>query len=220
MSDARTDDFQRWQRLLERPIDFVDPAALRACLPRALNDEHCAALYAAPRFESRLTEQLMAHFGLQPLARLSPPAPEDLDVLLLSAEDFARLPRRCGALWHASTLSREIRGDVVKQLRSALGDDVFELALAHRSLGGALDLLRTPADLLAAMDRDGLDLVMFWLRQQPAALRDWLRVRLPTLDEGHPRTPASASDPLHSANGLSIVRRAAASLNPSAAQVA
>jgi hypothetical protein len=87
------------------------------------------------------------------------------------------LPRLCGAIWHASTLSREIRREVVNELREGLGQEAFALALANRQLGGAADLLREPAELIDAIDRDGLTCVAAWLQAQPAELQGWLPLR-------------------------------------------
>eukprot|EP00659_Diplonema_papillatum_P003559 gene3559-5524_t len=114
---------------------------------------------------------------LAPLAHLVTPPAADLPVLLLSPAQFARLPRLCGAIWHGSTLSREIRREVVNELREGLGQEAFALALAHRQLGGAADLLREPAELIDAIDRDGLTCVAAWLQAQPAELQGWLPLR-------------------------------------------
>jgi hypothetical protein len=199
-----------WRTLTEQPLAFVDAQRLAQCWPQPLTDQQHAALYSLPRFQARLAQLLIDRFELQPLASLPLPTDDDLPVLLLSPEDFKRLPRLCGAIWHAATLSREIRSEVVNQLRSGLGHDVFAVALANRSLAGAADLLRPPAELLEAIDRDGASAVSAWLHHQPAALRDWLRVRLDeTLFEG----PAGAFD-------LNIVRRAAETFVPPAEEVA
>jgi hypothetical protein len=193
---------QQWQELLEQPLAFVDRQRLAACFPAEVAAERIHALRKEPRFQPRLLELLQAHFQLQPLAQAPMPADEDLPVLLMTPEAFRRLPRLCGAIWHAATLSREIRSEVVNQLRAALGNEVFALALAHRSLAGAADLLRQPDELLAAIDHDGALCVSAWLQAQPPLLRDWLRLRLSDPGVHDPRTPVD----------IRIVRSLAATL--------
>ena len=201
---------QAWRLLTEQPLTFVNPTQLNECWPQPLTDQQHSALYDAPRFQARLSQLLINRFQLQPLAQLPMPADEDLPVLLLSSEDFKRLPRLCGAIWHAATLSREIRSEAVNQLRSGLGSDVFAQALANRSMAGAADLLRQPADLLDAIDRDGASAVAAWLHHQPDALRDWLRLRL---DQRLFESPNAGFD-------LNIVGRAAATFAPLAEELA
>lgn len=178
MSDAFTAQRQAWQGMIEQPLAFVGDQRVRECLPPALTDQHYRALRNAPRFNARLLQRLTAHFNVETAALQAPPRDEDLPVLLLSVAQFQRLPRLCGAIWHSATLSREIRSQAVHQMRAALGDDVFTQALAHRALAGAADLLRQPADLVEAIDRDGAACVAAWLQQQPAGLAAWLRLRL------------------------------------------
>lgn len=168
---------QAWQTLLEQPLDFVGSEHIRACFPDAVSPEQLIALRKQPRFQERLLQLLMSQFQLQALALSAQPDARDLPVLLLAPDTFKKLPRVCGAVWHAATLSREIRGDVVSELRRLLGNEVFTLALAHRALSGAADLLRQPAELLEVIDRDGAACVSAWLEAQPPALRSWLRLR-------------------------------------------
>lgn len=194
---------QRWQELQARPLAFVDPRHLYGCFPEPVEAARIDALAEAPRFHDRLLTLLMARHGLQPLAQVPAPQVEDLPVLLLPPAAFARLPRLCGAIWHGATLGREIRRDTVEYLRKALGPELFALALAHRQWSGAMDLLRQPDDLLAAIDLDGARCVHGWLQRQPPALRDWLRLRLAL-----PLDPAAGTvDP-------SLVRRVAGLLVP------
>jgi hypothetical protein len=169
---------EQWQALIERPLDFIRPERLADCFAKPLSDEQLAAFRDMPRFQERSLRLLTTRYDLQPLTHAPDPEMEDLPVLLMSVESFNGLPRLCGAVWHGATLSREIRSDVVNQLRQLLGGDVFALALANRPLAGAADLLRQPADLLAAIDHDGAACVSAWLEAQPPELRGWLRLRL------------------------------------------
>ncbi|EPM77985.1 type III secretion component, partial [Pseudomonas syringae pv. actinidiae ICMP 18886] len=113
----------QWQTLTERPLSFVAEHSLAECLTRDVDALQLAALRDTPRFNERFEQLLIGHFKLRPLAQLEPPAQQDLTVLLLADNDFSRLPRLCGAVWHAATLSREIRGEVVSEYRRLLGDD-------------------------------------------------------------------------------------------------
>lgn len=179
----------QWQELLEQPLAFVERQRLIECFPDDVAAERVEALAGEPRFQSRLLKLLMGHFQLQPLAQASLPLAEDLPVLLMAPDAFKRLPRLCGAIWHGATLSREIRSEVVNQLRQRLGNDVFALALAHRTQAGAADLLRQPDELVAAIDHDGALCVSAWLQAQPPLLRDWLRLRLFDPAVHDPRMP-------------------------------
>lgn len=200
---------QQWQALLQQPLAFVERRRLVECFPEDVTAERVAALAGEARFESRLLALLMQHFQLQPLAQAPLPVAQDLPVLLMAPDAFKRLPRLCGAIWHGATLSREIRSEVVNQLRQRLGNDVFTLALAHRTQAGAADLLRQPDELVAAIDHDGALCVSAWLQAQPPLLRDWLRLRLfdPAVHDG--RTPVD----------IRIVRSLASTLARDAAEL-
>lgn len=176
--------FERWQGLIAEPLQFVRGPSLGACFADDLPDEVLHAMQAQPRFRQRLEQLLVSHYQLAPLEQLVSPLAADLPVLLLSDAQFARLPRLCGAIWHASTLSREIRREVVNELRAGLGADVFSQALALRQLGGAADLLRDPAELIEAIDRDGQGCVAAWLHAQHADFQGWLRLRF-AFPQGH-----------------------------------
>ncbi|MGR3889457.1 type III secretion protein [Pseudomonas sp. 1152_12] len=176
--------FERWQGLIAEPLQFVRGPSLGACFADELPDEVLQAMQRQPRFRQRLEQLLVRHYQLAPLKHLVTPLAADLPVLLLSAVQFARLPRLCGAIWHASTLSREIRREVVNELREGLGAQVFSQALALRQLGGAADLLRDPSELIDAIDRDGQGCVAAWLQAQHADLRGWVRLRF-AFPQGH-----------------------------------
>lgn len=204
MSDAA---LQQWQGLIGQPLDFVGTQSLAACFSDNPGSAQLGALRKQPRFQARLLRLLLSSHELQAPDSLPLPDAVDLPVLLLPSKAFKRLPRLCGAILHSSTLSREIRGDRVNQLRDLLGSEVFALALANRALGSGADLLRQPAELLAAIDRDGARCIGAWLQAQPAALRPWLCLRFTELQtEGEPVSPAPA------ANARAIVRRAASNL--------
>lgn len=219
MSDALSPQRQAWQGLLDQPLRFVNPRYLRQCWPAQLTDEQYKAVSSTSRLQSRRAELLRAHFKLRPLEQTPPVAEQDLSVLLLSPQAFEQLPRRCGAIWHAATLSREIRSEAVNQLRNMLGHEVFAMALAHRQLASAVDLLRQPADLLAAIDRDGAGLVSTWLQSQPPELRDWLHLRL-TFAQVPPASGTQASGAQPDVAVLDIVRHAAATFSAAAEEVA
>lgn len=186
MNDVASGKQEQWRELLEQPLKFVRAEHLAGCFSEALSAGQLEAFRDAPRFQERSLRLLMSRFNLQPLAAAPTPDVLDLPVLLLAPDSFRRLPRLCGAIWHSATLSREIRSDVVSQLRQLLGDDVFSLALANRPLAGAADLLRQPAELLHAIDRDGAACVSAWLHAQSPALRGWLRLRFddPAVQDG------------------------------------
>lgn len=165
-----------WQTLREQPLDFVRPEALAACLGEG-PEQWREQVLGHPRFRERLTHLMLAFHELQPLEQVPPPDAATLAVLQLPALRFARLARQCGAIWHAATLAKEVRGEVLQQLRERLGQGVYEQALAHRELAGAADLLREPNALLAAIDQDGAACLSQWLQAQPEALRAWLQLR-------------------------------------------
>jgi hypothetical protein len=168
-----------WRALTAQPLRFVDHQSLRGCFAQVLSDRAIGEMTDSARFSARLLELLMAHFQLAPLASLTPVSEDDLPVLLLSPTAFSRLPRLCGAVWHAAALSREVRGAVVSEWREQLGPEVFNLALQHREWAGAANLLHSPSALLVAIDRDGQACVADWFAAQPAPLQAWLQLRLP-----------------------------------------
>ncbi|MGY2376825.1 type III secretion protein [Pseudomonas sp. SDO524_S393] len=175
---------ERWRELITEPLQFVRGPGLGACFAEDMPEEVLSVLQGQPRFRQRLEQLLVSHYQLAPLEQLVTPAAADLPVLLLTSAQFARLPRLCGAIWHGATLSREIRREVVNELRAGLGTEVFSQALALRQLGGAADLLREPAELIEAIDRDGHGCVAAWLHAQHADFQGWLRLRF-VFPEGH-----------------------------------
>lgn len=179
----------QWRTLTDQPLSFVREQAVNECFDRPVSAEQMAALRGSRRFDERIERRLAEHFQLQPLNRVAAPETADLAVILLTEADLLRLPKLCGAVWHAATLSREIRSEVVNQYREALGVDTLNLALRMRQLAGAADLLRTPAALLEAIERDGVACMSAWLAAQPQMLRDWLQLRL------DPALQAGAHDP-------------------------
>ncbi|MGE7991685.1 type III secretion protein [Pseudomonas sp. NPDC089554] len=199
----------QWQALLAEPLAFIDRRHLAACFADEVAPTQVQALLKAPRFQGRLLNLLLRTYRLQPTAQLPEPLAQDLPLLLLSPEAFARLPRLCGAIWHGAALGREIRREVVEHLRQGLGQEVFNLALAHRQWSGALDLLRQPDDLLAAIEADGARCVQAWLHSQPQPLREWLLLRLPQPDA---EASSKAIDP-------GLVRRVAGLLATSGEEV-
>jgi hypothetical protein len=199
-----------WQALLDQPLSFVRLHCVGECLPTPVSDRQLATLRNTPRFHDRLLRLLTTRFELTPLNQTPWPHEDDLAVLLLPASAFQGLARLCGAIWHAATLSREIRSDAVHQLRNELGNEVFTTALTLRSMAGAADLLRQPADLVQAIDRDGAGCVAAWLQAQPVELRAWLRLRyeVPPFDEAM------------ITGGAQIVRRAVLTLDRAGQEVA
>lgn len=197
-----------WQTLAERPLAFVREAALLESFGRPVSTEQLIALRQTPRFAARLEQRLIEHHRLQPLDQVPAPDEADLRVLSLNAEQFARLTTLCGAVWHAATLSREIRGEVVAQYRERLGASTLRLALGLRELAGAADLLRTPAGLFDAIERDGAACLNAWLFAQPESLRDWLVLRLQFPPQVAPIDARQAE----------VVRRVAAALLSSAGE--
>lgn len=167
----------RWEHFVGAPLSFVAPRHLAACLgdaPAQLREQ----VLAQPRFHARLLALLLARHQLQPLSEITAPDATAMNVLALSPLAFNRLPRLCGAIWHAATLAREVRAPVQHALRQALGSELYSQALAHRELAGAADLLREPAALLQAIDQDGAACVAAWAQAQPAPLQRWLALRL------------------------------------------
>ncbi|KJZ64571.1 hypothetical protein [Pseudomonas fluorescens] len=181
-----------WHKLIAQPLAFVSAREVQACLSASAPCAQIQQLLQLPRFSQRLLHLLMQRQQLAPLDSLSISDECDLTVLLLTPERFAQLPRLCGAVWHGAALSREIRSDVVTQLRGALGDDVYAHALAHRHLAGAANLLREPAQLIEAIDLDGAACVNDWLHTQTPALQGWLSLRLPRFTEERARLPTGA----------------------------
>ncbi|UII69392.1 type III secretion protein [Pseudomonas sp. HN11] len=194
--------FERLQGLIAEPLQFVRGPSLGACFADELPDAVLQAMQGQPRFQQRLEQLLVSHYQLAPMDQLVTPLAADLSVLLLSPAQFARLPRLCGAIWHAATLSREIRREVVNELREGLGEEVFVSALSLRPLGGAADLLRDPAELIEAIDRDGQGCVAAWLHAQHADWQGWLHLRFAFPQDHSARVPRD----------LEIVQAAAACL--------
>ena len=177
---------ERWQALLEQPLHRLPVERLAECFGGVLPDEQVTALLATPRFHPRLWQLLDRHFQLAPLQSLADSA--DLPVLLLDTAAFARLPRFCGAVWHAAALAREIRGAAVQMLKAQLGSDVFEFALSRRDQAGAADFLLDGEQLIAAIDRDGRACLAAWYESRPQPLQNWLRLRfdIPVADVDMP----------------------------------
>lgn len=209
-----------WQALTAQPLRFVDRQSLCDCFDQVLSERAIGEMIESARFSERLLELLMAHFQLMPLASLAPASDDDLPVMLLPPATFDRLSRLCGAVWHAQALSREVRGAVVSEWRERLSPEVFNLALQHRDWGGAANLLRSPAELLTAVERDGQSCVADWIAAQPTPLQKWLRLRLAARPAADPVGAGSARQEAASPEALvlqriNLVRRLAAVLQAS-----
>ncbi|TBU83155.1 type III secretion protein [Pseudomonas daroniae] len=188
MSQALRD---AWRALLAQPMQFVAEECLEAALLGAVPRERVIDLARQPRFEARIGGLLASYYGLEPLASVGQIADDDLPVLLLSRQRFARLALSCGACQHADFLAREIRGPVVQKLRAHLGDEVYDLAVSWREpVVGQQAIIEDDA-LLAAIDRDGQRCVDAWLAAQPAPLQAWLRLRF---DLAAPLSTGGAED--------------------------
>ncbi|TBU91574.1 type III secretion protein [Phytopseudomonas dryadis] len=200
---------QAWRAQLAQPLQFVRDECIEAGLLGAVNGEQVAALLRQPRFQGRIGELLASYYGLLPLAEAGDQVEDaDLAVLLLPPERFARLPLFCGACWHATALSREIRGSVVQALKARLGSEVFAFAVTQREAFAGGDARLQGDALLAAIEEDGEACVSAWLDAQAPALQAWLRLRFEVparLAEGPPSAPQ-------------LVRRVAAQLPGSAVE--
>lgn len=174
MSQALRD---AWRALLAQPLQFVAEDCLEAALLGAVSRERAVDLARQPRFAARIDALLVSYYGLEPLANAGQIADEDLPVVLLPRQRFARLALTCGACQHAASLAREIRGAVVQALRSYLGDEVYGLAVSWREPPVGKQAILSGDALLAAIDQDGQHCVEAWLAAQPAPLQAWLRLR-------------------------------------------
>lgn len=166
-----------WETLSAAPLAFVRPTVIQHCL-QACAQPWRETLAGHPRFRQRVEALLMDAHGLLPLSQLPLPDEDTLVVLRLARARLAYLGRFCGAIWHSSTLAREVRGDAQRYLREHLGASLYTQALARRELAGAPDLLREPAALMEAIDQDGVGCLAAWMAQRPAPLRAWLALRL------------------------------------------
>ena len=173
MSQALRDT---WRALVAQPLQFVAEDCLEAALLGAVPRAQAINLAKQPRFASRVSGLLVSYYGLEPLTNAGQVVDEDLPVVLLAPQRFARLALACGACLHAASLAREIRGAVVQSLRAHLGDEIYDLAVSWREPAGNQVILVGDA-LLAAIDQDGQRCVDAWLAAQSAALQAWLRLR-------------------------------------------
>lgn len=174
MSQALRD---AWRALLAQPMQFVAEDCLEAVLLGAVPRERVIDLARQPRFAGRIGGLLASYYGLEPLASVGQVADDDLPVVLLSQQRFARLALTCGACQHAASLAREIRGPLVQRLRAHLGDEVYDLAVSWREPPVGKQTIIADDALLAAIDQDGQRCVDAWLGAQPAPLQAWLRLR-------------------------------------------
>ncbi len=184
---------RRWQTFTARPLHNVHRARLQACfdnldLPAATLD----AMLAQPRLRERLTRMLEQRFALQPLDALQAPAAEDVPVATLGSAQLKQLARRCGVVFWAEALVREIRAPAVRALREHFGTALFELALAEHALACPLASHELPAsleELDAVVERDGQACVNAWLAEQPRALAAWYRLKIADPAAATPITP-------------------------------
>lgn len=195
-----------WQAFVAAPARHVARRWLRACMGDLADDATLDALVRQPRFQGRLTQQLVDCHALPPPGTLSaPPVAEDALLLVLPANASAALVRYCGAIYHARDFVREIRAPRVVALKQRFGDAVFAAALANRALAVA----GTPCDDIDTLERDvqrdGTACLLAWLNEQPAALAAWLRLGL----AGEPGDAAPACPDIVR-HGPAIVRCAAA----------
>lgn len=209
---AAAEHERRWQAFTARPLQNVHRARLQACfdnldLPAATLD----AMLAQPRLQERLTRMLEQRFALQPLEALQPPQGEDVPIATLDTAQSKRLARRCGVVFWAEALVREIRAPAVRALRERFGDALLELALAEQGLACPLapgELAASLDELDTAVERDGQACVNAWLAEQPRALAAWYRLKI---DDPAAAAPITARIEQY---GPAIVRRVVRSDSP------
>jgi len=209
---AAAEHERRWQAFTAQPLQSVHRARLQACFDNLdLPAATLAAMLAQPRLQERLTRMLEQRFALQPLEALQPPQGEDVPIATLDIAQSKRLARRCGVVFWAEALVREIRAPAVRALRERFGDALLELALAEQALACPLAPGELPAsldELDTAVERDGQACVNAWLAEQPRALAAWYRLKI---DDPAAAAPITARIEQY---GPAIVRRVVRSDSP------
>ncbi|RZA25333.1 MAG: hypothetical protein EOP02_12410 [Proteobacteria bacterium] len=195
---AAAEHERRWQAFTARPLQNVHRARLQACFDNL--DLPAATLDA-----------MLAQPLLQPLEALQPPQGEDVPIATLDTAQSKRLARRCGVVFWAEALVREIRAPAVRALRERFGDALLELALAEQALACPLapgELAASLDELDTAVERDGQACVNAWLAEQPRALAAWYRLKI---DDPAAAAPITARIEQY---GPAIVRRVVRSDSP------
>ena len=160
-----------------RPVAYVDPARIAADEP-SLPAEAWRRLLATPRLSARLSQRILARYGL--LGReLWDFEPRRRRLALLDAAALRRIAVRAGALLHAAAISRIVLRERVLAVRALIGDDGHAFALRRApflSLPARLPEARDPA---VVIERDGLSCLAAWLEREPEALAQRVRLRFP-----------------------------------------
>jgi hypothetical protein len=184
----------RFERL---PAAYCHPERIGAFLPDGLPANFRDRLSRSPRLRLRLSALLTRRLGLSPLTLKDLAAPEGR-FAQLEGKALEGALRKIGAIWQARNIRKIILKEPLRELVEHLGRDNHRAALQFVNLAPepASDRdtfsIETPDidKLMGLVERDGLIAVNAWCRQQPAALAERLRLKLPPGPETDNEPPA------------------------------
>ncbi|RZS77396.1 hypothetical protein EV217_4758 [Phyllobacterium myrsinacearum] len=168
-----------WNTYFNNTARFIHPDRLSASFAGVLLPEGIELLRNAQRIGHNTRRLMREHFRLSAL----PVEPRleacDLQLLLMPPEDVADFELRCGAMFLANSLAQIVQSAAAHQLKDALGQDLYALALANRHLAIAGEPVSDPDTLLAAMQRDGQACISTWRESMPDYVNDWFGLKYP-----------------------------------------
>lgn len=160
-----------------RPAAYIAPERLAADEP-SLPVEAWRRLLGAPRLSARLSRRILARYGLAG-RELWEFVPRRRRLALFDASALRQVALRAGALLHASAIRRIVLRDRVIAVRTLLGEDGHAFAVKRAPFLGLPLRLPEPADPAAVLEKDGMSCLAAWLRREPEALAQRVRLRFP-----------------------------------------
>jgi len=179
MTASKDSAAQDWHNFMLRPARYAEPSHIRGCFNGAISGELAAKLTACARIEERLSKILAARYSLSGRVELETCIEKDRVIALMPSEELGRVAQRAGAVYWGASLATAVLASDVEVLQQQLGQDLYQFALAHRDLSGAVQYLRPIETIGTAVSNDGWRCFEGWRRSLPQAVAERILLKLP-----------------------------------------
>jgi hypothetical protein len=195
----------RWHEFVAQPARYIDAMRLVACFDGQFADDLCTRLKSCVRLRDRVSDLIMAHYGLASRVAFEACDETDRAIALASAEQLADLTLRCGAIYCSAAIANVILADQVAVLHEQLGEPLCGFAVAHRDLAGPVETVEALETLSQRVAENGWLCLGVWCHAQPREVGMRVRLKLAAREalDGEPAGHLALL-------GCAIVRRAAA----------
>jgi hypothetical protein len=188
-----------WSLFATAPATYASPMRLAACFAGRITENRCRELLASQRLQQRLSALLFAFYKIDPTLGDIACADIDRRIALASANEFAGIARRSGAIFWGNALANIVLAQAVSAFHNALGEDLCTFAIANRILASDEQALPNIEVILT----DGWQCVNAWSSTLPSGVAERVRLKFSGIEA------RTSSDQFRFVGcGPAIVRRA------------